>query len=216
MYDIDSTFRINCSLTNFEDDNVFDWNTLEVDYFKFPAWDIIPQIEKYEIECSGYFKENLKNRLIEFVNSTIKCSPELREKNIKLVWERKSIETDIQLQLLGKPPKIITFAFEYKNYFNNLNDENKNNLENSFITRRQFSRILTSKFNLSDIIDGSRTTVSSLGESSCSSPSIPSINKICKLKAIVGYYGCHYMSFIKQKSKSDGKIWFLFEDSNYK
>ena len=160
----------------------------------------------------GNFKENIANNFVNFFIATEKC------RNKKLV----AIETackghtpkeDIEITLLSEYPKIIPIIFNYKSYFNNLQDGKLDS--ESFMTRSYFSRILPKYFIFNKIITKSWLNDSIISFDREPLEEIKDDTKY-ELYAIVGYYGHHYMSFIKGKDAKQKKRWFLCEDAKHK
>lgn len=113
------------------------------------------------------------------------------------------ITGDIEINLLTAP-KVLTFSFEYKDYFNNWGDGHLDDSDSMFKTRSLICRMLPEKFNLADYFDEK----ASLDDSISSSPISKSNIKVdCELVSIVGYYGHHYIAYVLSKS------WYKCEDS---
>ena len=107
------------------------------------------------------------------------------------------------------PPKTIWFAFEYKEYFKKLEDEDVEDYKTSFTTRTVFSQILWEEFEIGDIFDFKSNDIESNLSSINGKTSL--YDYTCRLFSIVGYYGFHYMSFVKHN-----KEWYLWEDAKNK
>lgn len=107
------------------------------------------------------------------------------------------------------PPKTIWFAFEYKEYFKKLEDEDVEDYRISFTTRTVFSQILWEEFEIGDIFDYKSNDIESNLSSINGKASL--YDYTCRLFSIVGYYGFHYMSFVKHN-----KEWYLWEDAKNK
>lgn len=114
------------------------------------------------------------------------------------------------MNLAAKPPKIITLYFEYKSYFDNVGESG----DDPFVTRPQLVYLLSERFNMSELFLSDNSSDSPLHSSVSQSESLfdyDSEDFDYQLYGIVGYYGFHYMAFVRLKS-----LWYLCEDTKNK
>mmetsp|Transcript_21377 Transcript_21377/g.23798 ORF Transcript_21377/g.23798 Transcript_21377/m.23798 type:complete len:222 (-) Transcript_21377:156-821(-) len=116
---------------------------------------------------------------------------------------------------------MLTFHLEYQSYFDNVNIDKPKDTENQddvFCTRAKTMHLIPEEFSLDVLCQDPQNNQeeevdhepSSLDLSFHSDTDNPQ-NIFYSLKSFVGYYGFHYMSFIKQ-----GDIWHLTEDTKTK
>lgn len=81
---------------------------------------MIPFIETYRNEDLEKLKDELCNKLLDFTNAINFFKPETRKDSFKAAYRGVSWpEPDSFSNLTSTPPKLLTFYFEYKNYFDN-------------------------------------------------------------------------------------------------
>ena len=105
--------------------------------------------------------------------------------------------------------------FEYRSYFNNISEDSKYDDE-TFTTRAAFSRILPETLDLSKIVSTSRLGDSIMSFKDALEKEETKGNEEFKLFAILGYYGHHYMSFVRGKNSEGEQNYFLCEDDKIK
>ena len=134
--------------------------------------------------------------------------------------------------VLNKPPKYLTFFFEYKNYFNNVTWYGENSTEEDrflrwdlklcciyflFLTysRPLICHLLPQQFKLDTIFEYSKHQESIISLQSSWKVSQLKNNAgeyICSLHYFVGYYGNHYISFVLNENLK----WVCYDDDKIK
>ena len=136
-------------------------------------------------------------------------------KAILSAWRGKYFEPNIEYNLSSECPKIISFVFEYRCYFNNIGEDSMYDDE-PFTTRSAFSRILPETLDFSKIVNTSRPADSIISLKEFLENEEANGNEEFKLFAILGYYGHHYMSFVRGKNSEGEQNYFLCEDAKIK
>lgn len=82
---------------------------------------MIPFIETYRNEDTEKLKDELNGKLLDFTNAINCFKPETRKHSFKAAYKGgKWPEPDSFSDVTGTPPKLLTFYFEYKKYFENV------------------------------------------------------------------------------------------------
>ena len=136
-------------------------------------------------------------------------------KAILAAWTGKYFQPNIEYKLSSECPKIISFVFEYRSYFNNIGEDSMYDDE-PFTTRAAFSRILPETLDFSKIVNTSRLWDSIMSLKDALEKEETKGNEDFKLFAILGYYGHHYMSFVRGKNSEGEQNYFLWEDAKIK
>ena len=136
-------------------------------------------------------------------------------KAILAAWTGKDFQPNIEYKLSSECPKIISFVFEYRSYFNNIGEDLLTDDE-PFTTRAAFSRILPETLDFSKIVNTKRLNESIMSLKELLEKEEVKGNEDFKLFAILGYYGHHYMSFVRGKNSEGEQNYFLWEDAKIK
>ena len=146
------------------------------------------------------FNKSCSEKFIKFMNLALKSQGTNMFMEVCKIIDDKQTNYKVEVNILETPPSIFWFVFEYRDYFNLLEDDLYSNGK-TFKIRTAFSRLLTIKFTLNKIFDENNNNICNLSQSGGSwnnnQPLL--LNKSCKLEYLVGYYGHHYMAFIKNK-----------------
>lgn len=159
------------------------------------------------------FKENWSGKFPEFLSLTLKSSSN-RSLSTKIinVLNGRNYKFDVENNLTSTPPQIMTFVFQFRSYFTKLEDDIYDE-ESKFETRPAFSRILPVKFTLDKIFDQQNIGDDSKNDllSESDEEVIQPKDYTWELFAIVGYYGFHYMAFVRHEDE-----YYSCNDSNTK
>ena len=75
-------------------------------------------------------------------------------KYIKVLLNKEDISSKLKsLRLVDSPPCYLSFYFEYKDYFNYINEENNQELSKTFNSRDLIWTLIPERFRLNEILD---------------------------------------------------------------
>lgn len=129
------------------------------------------------------YNETFKNKLIDYARFTLSSTEEPSKHSSKQICHLDEFKDTNELNLVSEPPKIMTFYLQYNEYFDAKDD--------IFPYRKHFVSICPKTFTLCDLF----IPMSGLKDSINSSFSASKLALAYNLKAIIGYYGYHYVAF---------------------
>ena len=175
-----------------------------------PMYKFIPIFEKIYSWDHDNTKELIKGKLIDILFTSMSDDNPFALKSTIFRKDSDFIHKN-EIKLLQLPPKYLTFNCEYKHYFDLLPEDSYND-EVTFTTRNFTCRLISEEFNLNKIFQTSfyRDTIVTLKSNAKAEDRQ---EYLCSLNSIVGYYGHHYLWFIKLMNASGLKTYFLHDDS---
>ncbi|CAI2359705.1 unnamed protein product [Moneuplotes crassus] len=213
---VKETYEMELIKFGFGNESSFDDEAKKSFWYTVPMYSVIPELENRYSKFPEDLLQNVQGKFVDLVKATSCYDKKGQKEALRAVCRgTKMPEISISVDFL-QPPKILTFYLEYQNYFDNINMtqlfKDEELIEDSFATRVKLIHLLPQEFSLDILCQDTR-----IGQDECSlEVSYDSFkdnpqNVFYTLKSFIGYYGCHYMSFIFE----DG-TWFLCEDTRVK
>jgi hypothetical protein len=105
-------------------------------FFTVPMNKIIPLMEARFEKKKKQFIKDMSQRLVKTMTMILKNPPERHEKLIDISLESDDKVSDYphkkELRFIKDPPKYMTFYFEYKHYFDKIEQEEWRNSKTTF------------------------------------------------------------------------------------
>jgi hypothetical protein len=179
---VQKTFKISYTITSNEEEEM-SLHDRDTYFLSIPADKIIDcGLGRASLAGKSY-NETFKSRLIDYARFSLSNTEEPSKYSSKMICNLDEFKDTNELNLVCEPPKIMTFYLQYNDYFDAKDD--------MFPCRKHFVSICPKYFSLHELF----IPMSGLRDSISSSQSGNKISQTYNLKAIIGYYGYHYVAF---------------------